>query len=167
MERVLLLNYDYTFLAMISWKKAFKLLNKKKAEVLKYGDDVVRSIEETFKLPKVLKLLYFIQRIHKAHMSYSKRAVMVRDNFECGYCGSTEHLTIDHIKPKARGGKTVFDNVVTCCFSCNNKKGDKTPVEAGMKLYKKIYTPTIIEYILKQVKIKGEEFGDLLQGLME
>ena len=167
MERVLLLNSDYSFLAMISWKKAFKLLHKKKAEVLKYTDGVIKSIEDSFLIPKVMKLLYFIQRIHKTQMTYSKRAVMVRDNYECGYCGNTDHLTIDHIKPKARGGKTAFDNVVACCFPCNNKKGDKTIFEAGMKLNKKAYAPTIIEYILKQGKLKGEAFSELLKSLME
>jgi 5-methylcytosine-specific restriction endonuclease McrA len=165
MERVLLLNYDYTFLAMISWKKAVKLINKQKVEVIKYADEFVKTVEIVFQIPKVLKLLYFIKRIHKAQMSYSKRVVMARDNQECAYCGSGERLTIDHILPRARGGKTIFENVVACCFSCNNKKGNKTPVEAGMKLTKKAYAPTIIEYILKTAKQKGEELEELFKGM--
>lgn len=165
MEQVLLLNYDYTYLGMVSWRKAVKLISKKKVEVLKYAEEVIRTVEIEFILPKVIKLLYFIQRVHKMSMTYSKRVVFVRDNHACVYCGGTERLTVDHVIPKARGGKTTFENTVACCFACNNKKGNKTLFESGMVLRKKPHAPTILEYILRHSKIKGTEIAEILSQL--
>lgn len=48
-----------------------------------------------------------------------------RDGNKCLECGSTDNLTIDHIKPKAKGGKNTQDNLQTLCKSCNGKKADK------------------------------------------
>lgn len=46
-----------------------------------------------------------------------------RDGFRCAYCGSTEDLTIDHLRPRSRGGPTTASNCVTACKLCNAKKG--------------------------------------------
>lgn len=52
-----------------------------------------------------------------------RQAVYEADNFECVYCGSTERLSIDHIRPQSMGGDHSFDNLLTSCFSCNTRKG--------------------------------------------
>jgi len=71
----------------------------------------------------------------------------IRDGFKCGYCGKDrERLTVDHIIPKSKGGKTCFENCVACCKLCNNKKGAKKPSEVGMYLKVKVYQPTISEF---------------------
>jgi len=60
-----------------------------------------------------------------------------RDNYTCQYCGampSRRELTIDHVLPRSRGGKTTWENVVTACQKCNGRKGSRTPEEAHMKL---------------------------------
>lgn len=66
-----------------------------------------------------------------------RRHVYERDGFRCRYCADqppVEELTIDHIIPVSRDGTNDFGNLVTCCFPCNNRKGDMLPHEAGMKL---------------------------------
>ena len=50
-------------------------------------------------------------------------AIKARDEYSCVYCGSTEELTIDHVRPKAKGGSTTANNCVTCCKKCNQAKG--------------------------------------------
>ena len=44
---------------------------------------------------------------------------------------------MDHVVPRSRGGGSTWENLVACCFKCNNKKGDRTPQEAGMTLAKR------------------------------
>lgn len=75
----------------------------------------------------------------------------------CQYCGKTgTDLTIDHVMPLSRGGKNWWDNVVACCDTCNNKKADKTPTEAGMKLATKPKEPDILYFIRKAYAVSGE-----------
>lgn len=57
-----------------------------------------------------------------------------RDGYRCRYCGGYQGLTLDHLLPVAQGGSHESENLVTCCKSCNSKKGARTPEEAGMSL---------------------------------
>src|SRR5690606_16206547 len=63
-----------------------------------------------------------------------RRQVYERDYYECRYCGARRGLTIDHVVPESRGGKTTLENLVTCCKSCNSRKSARTPEEACMEL---------------------------------
>ena len=72
---------------------------------------------------------------------------MQRDKNTCQYCGSAKNLTIDHINPVSRGGGNTWSNMITACFKCNNKKGNKTPEEAGMKLMSDPKRPTHLHVI--------------------
>lgn len=80
---------------------------------------------------------------------------MVRDRYLCVYCKSNRDLTIDHVIPASRGGKNSFENCVTACRTCNNKKGNRTPREAKMFLKKQPYAPTISEFF----RIKMDQLG--------
>jgi hypothetical protein len=76
----------------------------------------------------------------------NKRDLWKRDNGECGYCQrplTLKEATIDHVIPQSHGGQTVWENVVTCCRSCNTRKGGKTPTEARMKLLKQLTVPKV------------------------
>ena len=88
---------------------------------------------------------------------------MVRDGFRCVYCGTSSRLTIDHVIPASKGGKNNFDNCVTACQPCNNKKGNRTPNEANMFMKKRPYAPTISEFIRLKMKQLGVE--DFLKEL--
>jgi len=158
MERVILLNSDYSFLNVISWKRAVRLMVKGKAEIVKASERVITNAERTVELiiPQVLRLVELVKSIYKNRVPFSKKNVFVRDNFICAYCGKEDdRLTIDHITPKSRGGKTDFENCVTCCKPCNNQKNDRTPKEAGMSLKFKPHTPTIMDFFVIKMKRMG------------
>ncbi len=165
MQTCILLNADYTFLNMISWKKAVALVVKKKAEVLKYTEKVIRNFEKTvvMKIPAVMRLMKIIRSLYRTSVPFSKKNVMVRDGFVCAYCNSTDELTIDHVLPISRGGKSEFDNCVTACKACNAAKANKTCGEAGIYLKKRPYAPTIAEFIRMRVAKLG--INDLLKEL--
>jgi 5-methylcytosine-specific restriction endonuclease McrA len=74
----------------------------------------------------------------------SRVAIFTRDQYTCQYCGKgfpTKKLNIDHVHPKSRGGKSTWENLVLSCFTCNTRKGNRTPKEAGMKLLSKPSEP--------------------------
>lgn len=153
MTKSLLLDASYRPIDIISWERAICLMVTDRAEVLQESDIVVRSIDKEFRIPKVIKLT----KIHKGknQPSFSKNSVFLRDNCTCAYCGtkvSKQKVTIDHIKPKSQGGKNAWENVISSCLSCNNKKGGRTPEQAGMKLLFKPRVPNRAELLLNAVK---------------
>lgn len=143
MEQVLLLNISYEPLKVINWKKAVTMLCLGKVEVIEeYGTDI-HSISFTIKLPSVVRLLKVVKR-NNSPVKFSRQNIYARDHYRCQYCGERyplEELTYDHIYPKSRGGKTEWENIVTCCMKCNRKKGGRTPREASMRLIRKPVIP--------------------------
>lgn len=137
MERTLLLSQSYEPMATITWRKAITMLTLGKVEVVEtYDDRHVRSTSVVFKLPCVVRLLNRFRR-HRPKVRYSKQNVFARDRWRCQYCGErrpTTQLTQDHVVPRAQGGRTTWDNVVTCCIECNARKANRTPEQAGMRL---------------------------------
>lgn len=158
MDRVILLNSDYSFLNTIHWKKAMRLLAKDKVEVLKATKKILQNADKSWSqvIPKVLRLVKLVRSIYKARVPYSKKNIIFRDRYICQFCGTTENkMTIDHVIPKAQGGKSSFDNCVCSCKSCNNKKGNRTPREAKMPLKRQPWQPTIMEFINIKMKVQG------------
>ena len=158
MERVILLNSDYSFLNTINWKKAMRLLAKEKVEVLKATEKILRSSERTWELyiPKILRLIKLVRSVYRTRVPYSKKNIIYRDKFTCQYCGKKEKkMTIDHVLPSSKGGKSSFENCVASCKPCNNKKNDKTPREANMVLKRRPFQPTIMEFITIKMKLLG------------
>jgi len=157
MERCVILNGDYTFLNVVSWKRAVCLMFKQKAEVLKFSDKIIRNGEGKIitRVPLVMKLIKIVRMIYRNKVPFSKRNVFIRDHYKCGYCGSNKNLTIDHVIPISRGGKSTFDNCITCCRNCNHKKGKRLPSEAHMHFLRQPYTPTISEFIRLKMKQLG------------
>jgi len=168
MDKVIVLNADYSFLNIISWRRAVALVSKGKVEVLKYSDKAIRTIKgELMKIPMVLKLVHLVRTIYKTKVPFSKRNIMVRDDFKCVYCGKTAeegHLTIDHVIPKSKGGKSTWENCVTSCKPCNARKGHRSCSEVKMFIKKRPYAPTISEFVKQKVKALGLDhiINDLL-----
>lgn len=157
MESVIVLNADYSFLNIVPVKKAIKMMSKGKVTVLKATDKVITTFEGfSMVIPRVIKLLHMVRAVFKNKVPFSKKNVCIRDEFTCQYCGTkTEKLTLDHVVPKANGGKRVFENIVAACFECNQAKGDKLPREVGMFPRKRPVQPTIMEFLLIKSKIHG------------
>jgi 5-methylcytosine-specific restriction endonuclease McrA len=143
MENVLLLNITYEPLKIINWKKAITMLCLGKVEVIEEYDREIHSVSFTVKLPSVVRLLRMVKR-PKSPVKFSRQNIYARDRYRCQYCGSrfnAEDLTYDHIIPKSRGGKTKWENIVTCCVECNRKKGGRTPAQATMTLIRRPARP--------------------------
>jgi len=100
-------------------------------------------------------------------LKMSRRSVLARDDHTCQYCGSKSNLTIDHVFPRHRGGETTWENIVCCCLRCNNKKGSRTPSEAGMRLphppRKPHYTP-YISFPRFVSAVRRPEWREFLEG---
>ena len=159
-KTVLLMNADYTPLGLISWKKAIKLLVKKKVDVVKYSEHILHNAEKTIKMfiPLVIKLIKYVRMMFGKRVPYNKKNLLIRDGHVCAYCGvklDTHNASIDHIKPRSLGGQTTFENTVSSCIKCNNKKDNRTCAKANM--YPKIrpYTPTITEFITIHIRNLG------------
>ena len=151
------LNADYTYLNTVPWQRAIKLLVKEKAEVLKEDDRQISNCDNScrIKVPLVMKLVQMVQTVYRNKVPYSRKNVFIRDRHTCQYCGTHERLSIDHVVPSSKGGKTSFENCVACCVACNLKKGNKTLAEAHMSLKRHPHEPTIIEFLTYKMKHTG------------
>lgn len=119
--QILVLNASYEPINITSWKRAFVLLLKEKAQIINHR--VIRLIEY-IKIP--------FTKLH--NNKPARNSIYARDGHKCQYCGATRKLTIDHVIPKSKGGSDDWDNLVVACSSCNIKKGDKYLEQTGMKL---------------------------------
>ena len=137
MESTLILNATYEPLQIVHWKKALRMLFQGKVEVLAEYDRIIRSVTVGVKLPSVLRLLHYVKvRRYHHRVRFTRANLYARDSYTCQYCGVKgpgSALTYDHMLPLARGGGTTWENIVTCCISCNRKKGGRTPEEAGIR----------------------------------
>lgn len=143
--RTLLLNFTYQPISFVTQKKALKLFVKGKVEVCASWDHTIHWGCGSMQLPAVIRLKYYVRWIPR-RMRYNSIGVFRRDRFACQYCGKsfkTSKLTIDHVIPRAKGGKSDWTNCVTSCFECNNKKGNRTPTEARMCLVKMPVIPNV------------------------
>lgn len=163
MSRTLVLDAGYQPHRVVSWQRAAQLLHDGRAEVVELYTDVVRAITreaarglrvskqmlawfelgiddadpDTFvvRVPAVIRLLGKVGR--KKAVKFSRINVLTRDRFTCQYCGTKKlmrELNYDHVVPRAQGGRTVWENIVSSCYECNGLKRNRTPAEAGMKL---------------------------------
>jgi 5-methylcytosine-specific restriction endonuclease McrA len=134
--RTLLLDSSYRPIKIVPWHKALVYMFQDKVMVVEEYDRVVRSPSAEFTIPAVLALKQFL-RYRPLRVRYCKRNVFLRDGYCCQYCGvlfPKAELTIDHVLPRAKGGRSIWTNVVAACEPCNHYKGDRTPAQAGMTL---------------------------------
>ena len=156
--KVILLNQDYSYINSISVRRALNLIAKGKVTVEKYSERIIRTVTKDIAVPLILRLVYLVRQIYRKAVTWSKKNVMVRDDFKCVYCGSKEKLNIDHVIPQSKGGKNVFENNVTSCVNCNNRKGDRSLREAKMFFKNRNYSPyqpTVMEFIKKYLDSIG------------
>ena len=132
--RVLVLNQTYEPINVCGGRRAVRMMLLGKAETIEEDGFMVRSERLGFRLPAVIRLLRYVKIPRKAEVPFSKKNVYRRDDHACQYCGSGDHLTLDHILPLSKGGRTNWENVVCCCRMCNARKGNRLPGEAGLRL---------------------------------
>jgi 5-methylcytosine-specific restriction endonuclease McrA len=143
-SKVLVLNATLLPINICSWKRALILVFKGKAESIENSKKYVNSGK--YVLPLVIKLREYIPLPYNG-VVFTRKNIFLRDNYTCQYCKKGNNLTIDHVVPTSRGGEDAWENVVTCCVRCNNRKGDKLPDEANMKLTGIPYKPPSSLYL--------------------
>ncbi len=131
--RALILNATYEPLTIVSARRAVVLVLRQKAVVLEETGTTWRSERSAFPLPSVIRLTTYVKVPYARRVALNRRAVFTRDNHACQYCGSGAE-NLDHVMPKSRGGPHAWENVVAACKRCNLRKGNQTPIEAGMPL---------------------------------
>jgi 5-methylcytosine-specific restriction endonuclease McrA len=134
---VLVLNATYEPLNVVSVKRAVVLLLKEKAQIVEATEAWVRAQNWAIPQPLVIRLVYYVRIPHRLSLPLGRRTVLARDGYTCQYCGARpdkSELTLDHVVPRSRGGRSSWENVVTACTRCNQRKGRHTPEEAGMPL---------------------------------
>jgi 5-methylcytosine-specific restriction endonuclease McrA len=145
--KVLVLNQDYQAISICSPERAFVLVYLGKAEQLhSYTSLALRTVNRSFHHPSVIRLLRYVHLPFRK-VALSRANIFRRDGHKCAYCGSRQNLTIDHVVPRSQGGKDTWDNLVTACQVCNTKKGDRTPEQAEMPLYRDPFRPSFIMFL--------------------
>lgn len=161
-DKVLILNQDFSAIAVCSVYKAFLLVYLDKAEMVsKANGDVLRTVSQAYPVPSIIRLQRY------AHVPYygialSRHNVLRRDNFTCQYCGAGKNLTLDHLMPRSRGGETNWLNLVTACMRCNTRKGNRTPDEAGLKLLQKPIRPTLKVFLQSHLTTLNTDWNSYL-----
>jgi 5-methylcytosine-specific restriction endonuclease McrA len=142
--------------------KAFSMCRAGRADVV--SDYEIIAHGTTF-YPAVIVLKKYVRK-YDFILSCTRRNVYLRDNYRCQYClikaKTHQDLTLDHVFPKSRGGPKTWENIVSCCHDCNEKKGAKTPQEANMKLFKKPKRPKATFMDFYSVKNAPNEWSPYL-----
>ena len=150
MKSALVLNATFEPLSIVSVRRATCLVLSEKAELIENDGTEMRSERFTLASPLVVRLKYMVKVPYSRHTAMSRRAIMARDGHSCKYCGAPAD-SIDHVLPKSRGGMHVWENVAAACRTCNLRKRDRTPEEAGMPLVAKPYVPRESSWITLSV----------------
>lgn len=132
--RVLVLNASFEPINVCTVRRAAVLVLKEKAVLLERAERPLRSERLQLDRPTVIRLITYVSIPRDAHgRKITRKAVLARDSWTCQYCGSRKPgLTVDHVIPRSRGGKSVWENIVASCATCNRRKGSHLPREIKM-----------------------------------
>jgi 5-methylcytosine-specific restriction endonuclease McrA len=163
---VLLLNASYEPLDIIPVKRAISLMLRGRVEAAGNESIEMHSSSLTWRIPTIIRLRYYIN-VPRRGVSWSREAVLRRDQYTCAYCGAQVgsrsrgailgkyDFTVDHVLPVSRGGKNTWGNTVCACASCNQRKADRLPHEANFKLLWEPKTPRA-RYIVASGEIPAD-----------
>lgn len=133
---VLVLNASFEPINICATRRAVVLVLKGVASAEEHSVGHLHSHRRNVPLPSVIRLLEY-RRIPHQTRALSRKNILMRDRFTCQYCQKvlpSGELTLDHVVPRSRGGETSWENLVACCHSCNNRKGNRTPEESNFRL---------------------------------
>ncbi len=133
--KTLKLDSSYRPIQIIDSFDAFCMIYMGRANMVEsYDDKVIRSTHQSFPVPCVIALNRYVN-VSKITLKCNRRNVFWRDRYTCQYCGKIEdeeNLTLDHVTPKCKGGPKTWENIVTACQNCNQRKGSKLPHQVNM-----------------------------------
>jgi 5-methylcytosine-specific restriction endonuclease McrA len=158
--RTLLLTQGYEPIQIISWQRAVTLLSLDKVEVVEEYDTEIRASSIIVRVPAVVRLRKTFRR-HAKPVKFSRVNIYARDNYRCQYCATKctiDELTYDHVIPRSAGGKTTWENIVSACYTCNRRKANRTPAQAGMALLSTPARPTWMPSV--QIRVSARSVPD-------
>lgn len=168
--RTLVLTKSYQAHLIVSWYEAIGMIFTNKVDVIEEypGDDNIAAVipqhrarefaevckaypaysggDLIVRVPAVIRVRTWEGGV-KRGVKFSRTNVFTRDNYRCQYCGTEktpQELNYDHVTPRKQGGRTVWENITTCCYRCNSQKGGRTPEQAGMKLRRQPFKPRVL-----------------------
>ena len=153
------MNSGFQPIKLVNWQKALLLYFQGKVEVIQFHSLWVRTVSRTFQIPSVMRLKRYIAPYRATRIKFSRENIYLRDQYTCQYCGKRfppKELTLDHVVPASRFGRKDWTNVVTACRPCNHKKGNRTPLGAGMPLLNEPKIPTWLPIVQPQFKIEED-----------
>lgn len=106
-------------------------------------DESISTVSFRIRVPRVILLMMY-DRVPRQEVKFTRHNVFERDKNTCQYCGNRferKDLNLDHIIPRDKGGPTTWENIVCSCIPCNTRKGNRTPLEAGLRLVRKPKRP--------------------------
>lgn len=163
-RKVLVLNQDFSPISVCTVQRAFLLTWLKKTELVEPANGYkLKSVSHSFPMPSVIRLTKYVNIPYKG-VALTRMNVFKRDNFRCQYCGTERDLTLDHVIPRSKGGKSSWNNLVTACKRCNASKGDNTPEQAGIKLKIKPFRPNYVMFLRDFSGFHCDEWRPYLNG---
>lgn len=141
---VVVFSKNYLPMARINLRRAAVLLVSERAEPMQLSDEVagrLRSPNLILEIPTQIRMRVGDSDRTWKPPSVTRHEVLKRDQHRCQYCGSKRRLTLDHVLPQSRGGRHTWNNVVTACEPCNQRKAARTPEEAKMLLLRQPKAP--------------------------
>lgn len=146
---------DYGTYDFESWSKL----------ALTKGEPFIYTATSTLRIPEIIVLNHY-DKIPEPKVVFSRINIFRRDDYTCQYCSkkkATNKLTIDHVVPRSRGGKSTWTNCVVACWDCNSSKASKTLGESGLKLLRKPFKPEWTpRLVLKKVRNTPENWKKFL-----
>jgi 5-methylcytosine-specific restriction endonuclease McrA len=180
-QQVLVLNRLWQAVNVCTARRALSLLFEGHAQVVLNDDDgnfrtfdfgawrdfsqtdshpeVIHTVSFRIRVPRVILLLVF-DRMPKKEVKFTRHNIFERDRNTCQYCGhifDRRELNLDHVVPRDRGGPTSWENIVCSCVPCNTRKGNRTPLEAGLHLIRKPKRPKWRPFVQVSVGIVGHD----------
>lgn len=128
-------NYDFD-----AWCEVSQILSLEKQA----DEDYLKAVGFEIQVPRIIRLTRY-DKFPTTSARFNRKNLFARDDHQCQYCGHkrpVSQLSLDHVVPRAHGGKTTWENIVCCCVQCNSRKGGRTPTQAGMKLLTKPAKPS-------------------------
>lgn len=161
----LALNASFEPLTIIPARRAVRLVLDGKAEILeKDGTRRFRSETRIVPCPAVIRLVRYVHVPRRFRRQVTNTFLFARDDYSCQYCGKhkkelrgRQFLTRDHIVPLSHGGDNTWENVVTSCSPCNNRKGDRLPREVGLKLLNEPGQPNYVHLVWVVRRVTGAQ----------
>lgn len=179
----LALNASFEPLTMVPARRAIRLVLDRKAEILEVDPGrAFRSIDQVLPCPSVIRLVRYVHVPRRFRRQVTNTFLFARDDYTCQYCGrhrselrGRQFLTRDHVLPVSRGGENLWSNVVTACSPCNNRKGDRLPVEAGLPLLRTPAEPNYVHLVWavrRVTAVQGKYIAmfygeDVLQAILQ